>query len=124
MNAGRIAAGLDRMAAQEGIRACALVEGDTGLVWHATAAAAGADVWEAAADYWRLHRRQRQRFKGLGELHAVVMYHRHETLAVLPCTREPDLLVVCVAAHGCVDWIRWQAEVRALACEIDTLTAR
>ncbi|HET7863156.1 MAG TPA: hypothetical protein VFL86_02015 [Burkholderiaceae bacterium] len=115
---------LDRMATLDGIRSCALVEAPSGLVWHATAHAGREHLWEAAIDYWRLHQRQRVHFKALGDLHAAVMYHRHEVLAVLPCTREPELLVVCVATHAGVDWRVWQKLVRELAGRIEASMAR
>ena len=37
MNTGLISGELDRLAALDGIRSCALVEAPSGLVWHATA---------------------------------------------------------------------------------------
>jgi hypothetical protein len=123
MNAGLIAAELTGMAAQEGICACALVEVGSGLVWCATADPGGSFLWEAAIDYWRLHQRQQLHFEALGDLHAAVMYHRHQMLAVLPCTHEPELVVVCVARHASVDWIRWQAQVRSLASRIESSLA-
>jgi hypothetical protein len=124
MNAGLISAELNGMAAQDGIRACALVEVGSGLVWYATADPEGGFLWEAAIDYWRLHQRQQPRFQDLGDLHAAVMYHRHQVLAVLPCTREPELVVVCVAGHASVDWIHWQALVRSLARRIENAVTR
>lgn len=124
MNARLISDELDRLAALDGIRSCALVEAPSGLVWHATARQGREHLWEAAIDYWRLHQRQRVHFQALGDLHAAVMYHRHEVLAVLPCTREPELLVVCVATHAGVDWLHWQRLVRGLAAQIEASMAR
>ena len=124
MNTGLISGELDRLAALDGIRSCALVEAPSGLVWHATARPGDELLWEAAIDYWRLHQRQRVHFQTLGDLHAAVMYHRHEVLAVLPCTREPELLVVCVATHAAVDWLAWQRLVRGLAHRLEVSMAR
>lgn len=124
MKAQLISGELDRMATLDGIRACALVEAPSGLVWHATARQGREHLWEAAIDYWRLHQRQRVHFQTLGDLHAAVMYHRHEVLAVLPCMREPELLVVCVATHTGVDWLAWQKLVRALAARLEATMAR
>lgn len=124
MKAELISGELDRLAALDGIRACALVEAPSGLVWHATARQGREHLWEAAIDYWRLHQRQRVHFQTLGDLHAAVMYHRHEVLAVLPCMREPELLVVCVATHAGVDWLAWQKLVRGLAARLEATMAR
>ena len=110
-----IADAVERMSATPGIESCALVQGDSGLVWHACGRTAGAEhLWEAAVDYWRLHRRQQEHFRQLGPLGAAVMYHASGVLAVVPCTDEAELMVVCVGAHAGVDWIHWQRQARAL----------
>lgn len=111
-----IKAELDRMATHPGIRGCALVDAHTGMIW-----LAGADtrlnlpIWEAAVDYWRLHERHKAVFTELGELRAMVMHHASGPLAILPCTREPALLLVAQGAQQSVDWRAWQAQVRQVA---------
>lgn len=112
MNATRVGAGLDRMAAHPGIVGCALVDAQTGLVWDSRAGTA--HLWEAAVDYWRLHDRQKLHFAGLGTLGAAVMYHTGGVLAVLPCCSDPDVLLVAQGAHRGVDWIALQRMARAL----------
>jgi hypothetical protein len=103
-----------------GITACALVDGSSGLVWYScgTPTANGEPLWEAAVDYWRLHGRLQTHFSSLGDLGAAVMYHHEGILAVLPCLRQPDLLVVCRADHQAVDWRSWQTNIAALGQEI------
>ncbi|MDO9352298.1 MAG: hypothetical protein Q7T55_01295 [Solirubrobacteraceae bacterium] len=115
MNLEPITHELDRMAGTPGIVGCALVEAATGLVWHTSGhAPTGERVWEAAIDYWRLHERQKEHFTVLGPLGAAVMYHARGVLAVLPCSTDPEVLVVTSAAHRGVDWTAWQRRVRAL----------
>jgi hypothetical protein len=115
MNAARVGAGLDRMAAHPGVVGCALVDAHTGLVWDSRAGAPNAErVWEAAVDYWRLHDRQKLHFAGLGALGAAVMYHRAGVLAVFPCCSDPDVLLVAHGQHRGVDWIALQRMARAL----------
>lgn len=99
-----------------GVTGCALVDGSSGLVWHRCGDATlnGDPLWEAAIDYWRLHGRLRQHFSSQGELGAVVLHHRNGVLAILPCLRDPDLLVVCRAEHGAVDWRAWQHRIGSL----------
>jgi len=106
-----------------GVTACALVDGSSGLVWTScgTPTANGEPLWEAAVDYWRLHGRLHQHFSSLGDLGAVVMYHHGGILAVLPCLRQPDLLVVCRADHQAVDWLSWQTRVTALGQELRSM---
>jgi len=103
------------MSGHPGILGCALVDANTGLVWHSCSGAPNAErVWEAAIDYWRLHDRQKVHFAGLGTLGAAVMYHTGGVLAVFPCCSDPDVLLVCHGQHRNVDWIAWQRMVREL----------
>lgn len=115
MNAARVGAELDRIAAHPGVVGCALVDAHTGLVWDRRAATPDAErVWEAAVDYWRLHERQKLHFAGLGTLGAAVMYHSGGVLAVLPCCSDPGVLLVAQGRHRGVDWIALQRAARSL----------
>lgn len=106
---------MDALAERFQIAGCALVDPTSGWVWHATGKRPQApEVWEAAIDYWRLHDRHRGRFEGLGDLAALVLYHRHGALALLPCCNDPPLHMVCLADRGRVDWVAWQRAVRQL----------
>lgn len=110
-----VRAHLNAMATQSGISACALVDADTGLVWHAAGEPLGdTDLWEAAIDSWRMHQRQKHRFAALGALGAAVLYHQHSTLAVLPVSGDPALLLVALARRSAVDWSAWQKATREL----------
>jgi len=117
MNLSRLSAELDLMVAEPGIVGCALVDANTGLVWHARArdGVANADrLWEAAVDYWRLHDRQSLHFAELGPLGAAVMYHSAGVLAVFPCCRDdPAVLLVSHGQHQGVDWVALQRRARA-----------
>lgn len=115
MNNGRVAAELARMASHPGIVGCALVDATTGLVWHASDAGANTEcMWEAAVDYWRLHDRRKTHFADLGMLAAAVMYHRAGVLAIIPCSSDPELLLISQGRHGSVDWTAWQRMARRL----------
>ena len=116
MNWPRVIATMQALAERFEVAGCALVEPESGWVWHACGrVAASADVWESAVDYWRLHDRHRSRYATLGELAAVVLYHRLGALAILPCSADPHLHMVCVAGPGRMDWVAWQRAVRDLA---------
>lgn len=107
--------GLNELAAAPGVRGCALVDSESGLVLHAVGSWPGEQpLWEAAIDYWRLHQRMSVHFAGLGDLGAAVMYHFGGVLAILPCSATGELLVVCVAENKSVDWSSWQRNVRRL----------
>jgi hypothetical protein len=115
MDSARLTAEVDRMATQTGIVGCALVDADTGLVWHAAGSMKQSDsVWEAAVDYWRLHDRQKLHFEKLGALRAAVMYHNGGVLAIFPCCEDPEVLLVAMGLHKSVDWHQWQQRVREL----------
>jgi hypothetical protein len=112
------------MQASPGVRACALVDAGSGLIWHCVGARPEFDpLWEASADYWRMHGRLRSHFEVLGELGGAVMYHRLGILAIMPCLHEPELLMVCVAENGKVDWGSWQQKIRALATLLGPATS-
>jgi predicted regulator of Ras-like GTPase activity (Roadblock/LC7/MglB family) len=99
-----------------GVMGCALVEADTGLVWHSVGDLPDKErLWEASANYWQLHGRSHEHFAVLGGLGAAVLYHRRGSLAIIPCLPDPALLAVCVGEPGRVNWQAWQQGVRALA---------
>lgn len=107
---------LGLLLALNGVSACALVDSNSGLVWHAVGSEPdGEPLWEAAIDYWRLHSRSNAHFAKLGELGAVLLYHRKAVLAIIPCTAKVELLVVCIASHKGVDWAAWQRNIRGMA---------
>jgi hypothetical protein len=120
MNQQAIQDALQQLLQTGGVRACALVDSTSGLVWHAAGCVSDNDatLWEASIDYWRMYGRLRQHFDAaLGELGAAVMYHRRGVLALLPCSND-GLVVVCVADHRGVDWTSWQRHVRALGGQL------
>lgn len=97
------------------VHACALVEAGSGLIWaHGGSHGNGEPLWEAAIEYWRLHQRNGQHFASLGPLGGAVLYHQQGLLVILPCLREPELLMVCVARSGVVDWREWRRHALSL----------
>ena len=56
-----------------------------------------------------------QLFTELGPLRAAVMHHASGLLAILPCSSEPELLLVAHGAQKDVDWRAWQQQVRQIA---------
>ena len=113
---------LGALAALEGVKSCALVDSQSGLVWHAVGTEPAAEeLWEAAIDYWRLHGRSYTHFAALGELGAAVLNHLHAVPAIIPCAARSDLLVVCIASHQGMNWRDWQRRVRAMGERLNSL---
>lgn len=98
-----------------GVRGCALVDAASGLVWHRHPDADMHGIWEAAVDHWRLQQRLSSHFGELGPVQAIVLHHSDLKLTLLPCLRDPDVVLVCLAEHGNVDWAGWQRDTRQLA---------
>lgn len=105
---------IESMAALPGITACALVDGETGMVWHASSQTEGAEVLaEAASDYWRLYTRLQPHFAALGALQTCAMMHAQGMITLVPCG--PSMIMVAVANRMQANWQQWQQEVRAIA---------
>ena len=113
----------DLLAPYPGVRGGALVEAGSGLVWHRHPDRDVDGLWEAAVDHWRLHGRLAAHFDALGPLGAIVAYHRDSTLVMLPCLRDPDVLLVCAADRSGVDWFAFQRDVRAAGARIGAAVA-
>lgn len=119
MNQAPLEAILDElMGRYPGVRGCALVEAASGLVWTRRPEVDSHGIWEAAVEHWRLQQRLAQHFGALGASHAIVIYHGDAKFALLPCLRDPDVLLVCLAEHGNVDWHAWQRDARQLGSRI------
>lgn len=97
-----------------GIVACALVDGESGLVLQSAGRQWPTATWEAAIDFWRLHRRHEVHFSELGFLGAVVLHHQSGLVVLLPFGPQEEYLLACISGHKGVDWRAWQASVREL----------
>lgn len=116
-------AGLRSMLSQyPAILGCALVDAGSGLVWYRWPQASFDGLWEASVDHWRLHRRLASHFDAAGDLGAIVAYHRDASLVLVPCLREPDILLVCLSPQGAaIDWVQWQRDARQLGVQIKSV---
>jgi hypothetical protein len=105
MGTERLAAAIAELSATAGLRGCAIVEAQTGMVWAAGGELADhISLWEAASDHWRLHRRNASHFEAIGPFGAYAAYHAQGNLVIFPCSTEPELLVVTVGRSRSVDW--------------------
>lgn len=110
MKSQRLRETLDTMASREGILGMALVEKDTGMVWHATGKLASIeDVVSAATDYWRLYQRTCHSFEALGVLRVAILMHGKGQITLRECG--VSLLLITVSTSmGAVDWTQWKAD--------------
>lgn len=107
-------AALEQMDRLPGLQGCALVEIDTGMVWHAAGDSEDVQkIAEASSDYWRLYQRQRAHFEHLGELQAQVMMHREVRITMLPCG-QGMLLIALSREHDRVNWAELQSQAQGL----------
>ena len=114
-----LASSLTEMAQLPGVVGCALVEVNTGMVWHAAGATQELTALaEAASDYWRLYLRLHTRFEQVGKLKACVMMHDTGRITLLPCG-SGMLLVTVSLQEAQVDWQLWQTRTRELAAMVN-----
>lgn len=123
MNEALLETGLREMLARyPAVTGCALVDASSGLVWYRWPASRFDGLWEASVDHWRLHQRLGSYFEAAGELGAIVSYHQESSLALVPCLRAPDILLVCLARRGqAIDWVGWQRDAQRLGQQIKSV---
>lgn len=114
MKSQRLREALGTMAAREGILGMALVEKDTGMIWHAAGKLQSIDdVASAATDYWRLFQRTKQSFEELGVLRFAILMHDKGQITVRECGA--SILLITVSSQiGAVDWTRWKTDYPTL----------
>lgn len=106
---------VNQLAEFDGVDGCALVEVDTGMAWHYAGSLPDIEsISEAAAEFWRVQTRVSHRLLILGDLHSVAYSFSKRTVALFPCSKEPALVLVCVAAKLDVNWKAWSAKVLEL----------
>ncbi len=118
-NTTQVIARLQKLAAFPAIDGCALVEVATGMAWHVAGNYPQLErVGEAAIEFWRVHTRLTEHLNALGALNSAAYSFANRVVALFPCSSDPALVLVCVAAKGPVDWATWGAEVQALRHEL------
>lgn len=102
------------LASHPGIRACALVDADTGMVWyHAGELPDIERTGEAAIELWRVQTRLSPYFSALGALQSAAYSFLNSTIALFPCLPNP-LVLVCIASKQSIDWAPWGENVKSL----------
>lgn len=110
---------LGTMAETPGLHGCALVEVQSGMVWHQVGHITDLQfLTEAASDYWRLSGRLTEQFDPLGPLEAGVMIHARGRITLLPCGQGMVLLAL-TDKNPRIDWHHWQQRASQLARLVD-----
>lgn len=103
-----IAASLESLSSFAGITGCALVEAETGMVWHHASKLIDMErVGEAAVEFWRTQRRIAIQLEAVGELKFANFKYANKTIALVPCNDTRDLILVCMADSQGVSWSNW-----------------
>lgn len=119
MNHDELALEIQRIASVPGVMTCALVDGPTGMLYHASGGRSDLEpLVEAARDYWQLHQRNDRPYQLLGGLLGVVVVHERGVINVMACTA--DSILVTLAERNRINFSSWPARLERLR----TLLAR
>lgn len=111
----RIPVLLQELAAHPGVHGCALVEVETGMVWHCAGQWEAMESFaEAAVQVWRVQLRHREQFAVLGQPRSSICYFEEGSLALLPCAGVVPLLLVCRAERAGMNWASWMKGLQPL----------
>jgi hypothetical protein len=98
-----------------GVQGCALVEAESGMVWHHAGQLPDIEhIGEAAVEFWRVHQRLSIQLATLGGLKSAAYSFADHVVALFPCGHEPARVLICVAAKNGVAWNEWGAKVLVL----------
>lgn len=106
---------LKAMAQLPGVQGCALVETESGMVWHHAGNLPELEhISEAAVEFWRIHQRVSGQLATLGSLHAAAYSFHQHILTMCPCGRAPARVLICVSNKTGMVWSDWNQQVTAL----------
>jgi hypothetical protein len=106
---------LHGLAAFKGMQGCALVEADTGMVWHYAGKMNDMErVGEAAVEFWRTQNKVATQLGMMGALKFASYNYPQRVINLIPCDEERGLILVCVAASPGTAWGEWIKEVAQL----------
>lgn len=104
---------IQEMARSSGIDGCALVERDTGMVWHYGGSMPEMErIGETAIEFWRVQTRLSSQLSVVGALRFAAYSFANRTVMLYPSSNDEDLILICVAARQGVDWTQWGLEVQ------------
>jgi hypothetical protein len=114
-NSAAIRAHLQTLASYPGIDGCALVESATGMAWHFAGSSPEIErISEAAIEFWRIKDRLAAQLTTLGALQSAAYSFSNRVVALFPCSEDPGLVLVCIAAKGEIAWGPWGLQVEVM----------
>lgn len=118
MNRQAIIAEVEKLGRTPGVISCALVDGQAGMIFHATGDRPDLEpLAEAACDYWRLHQRGAALYEGLGAMIGIVVLHEEGVINVLACAS--DAVLVTLAERNRVSFSTWPDQLGTLRTLLD-----
>jgi predicted regulator of Ras-like GTPase activity (Roadblock/LC7/MglB family) len=116
---------LQKLASFDGVQGCALVEADTGMVWHHAGQLAEMEsVGEAAVEFWRTQNRVASRLNMMGALKFASYNYTNRVISLIPCDEERGLILVCVAVSPGMVWSDWIRELPSLRSAVNIYKAK
>lgn len=121
MSADKLREEVEQMARTPQFSGCALVEVDTGMVWHCAGKLRTIErLGEAISDYWRLNKRLEASFSQLGDLRICVFLHDRGRITSMPCGN--GMIIVALSQHQApIDWVEWRRQTKQIASLVDSL---
>ena len=106
---------INQISQQPKMDGCALVQEDTGMVWHYSGQIKDIErISEAVIEFWRVHQRLKIPLQSLGSLKSAAFSFSNQIVALFPCIQSPPLVLVCITKKTSVDWSLWQPLILAL----------
>lgn len=123
MNRREIVEEVERIGAAPGVITCSLVDGLTGMIYHATGSRPDLEpLAEAARDYWQLHRRNDSLYRDLGAMLGIVVLHEQGVINVMPCAA--DAVLVTFAERNRVNFSDWPARLKPLQAILQSIGSK
>jgi predicted regulator of Ras-like GTPase activity (Roadblock/LC7/MglB family) len=120
-----IGSSLETLASFAGVVGCALVESDTGMVWHYAGKLTDMElVGEAAVEFWRTQRRIATQLSTLGDLQFATFKYAQGTIGLVPCDDKRGLILVCLANSQGVVWSEWISQLPMLRQAVKAYVAQ
>jgi hypothetical protein len=106
---------LASMAAMPGVKACALVEIESGMVWHTAGDMQRFEEFgEAAVEYWRVYLRHEKIMRTFGHLRIATFIFEHTFLAMTAFSSHTPPLLLVAATRQDIDWRVWSTHLDKL----------
>lgn len=116
---------LEKLASFDGVQGCALVEADTGMVWHHAGQQLDMEsVGEAAVEFWRTQNRVSGRLSMMGVPKFASFNYAKCVISLIPCDEELGLILVCVAVSPGMVWSDWLRELPTLRSAVRAMKSK